>query len=54
VTSPRELTAAPSSASQRVGLWPVPIALLGGIARVVFASLYALDHHATDGISDLR
>jgi hypothetical protein len=28
------------------------MAILGGIALVVFASLYALDHHVTGGISD--
>jgi hypothetical protein len=30
----------------------VPIAILGGIALVMFASLYTLDHHVTGGISD--
>jgi hypothetical protein len=35
-----------------LGLWLVPIAILGGIALVVFVSLYALDHHVTGGISD--
>jgi hypothetical protein len=30
------------------------MAILGGIALVVFASLYALDHHVTGGISDPR
>ncbi|TMQ19043.1 MAG: hypothetical protein E6J91_07010, partial [Deltaproteobacteria bacterium] len=33
-------------------LWLVPIAILGGIALVAFASLYMLDHHVTGGISD--
>ncbi|MBC7977853.1 MAG: DUF2254 domain-containing protein [Myxococcales bacterium] len=33
-------------------LWLVPIAILGGIALVVFASLYTLDTHVTGGISD--
>src|SRR5262249_57136639 len=33
-------------------LWLVPMALLGGIALIVFASLYLLDHHVTGGISD--
>ncbi|HMG57062.1 MAG TPA: DUF2254 family protein [Kofleriaceae bacterium] len=35
-----------------LGLWLVPMAILGGIALVVFASLYTLDHHVTGGISD--
>jgi hypothetical protein len=30
------------------------VVLLGGIAPVGFASLYALDHHVTGAISDLR
>ena len=30
----------------------MPIAILGGIALVAFASLYMLDHHVTGGISD--
>ncbi|HEX8109412.1 MAG TPA: DUF2254 family protein [Kofleriaceae bacterium] len=35
-----------------MGLWLVPMAILGGIALLVFAVLYALDHHVTGGISD--
>jgi hypothetical protein len=35
-----------------LSLWLVPIAILGGISLVVFASLYAVDHHVTGGVSD--
>ncbi|HSN27799.1 MAG TPA: DUF2254 family protein [Kofleriaceae bacterium] len=33
-------------------LWLVPMAMLGGIALIIFVSLYTLDHHVTGGISD--
>jgi hypothetical protein len=33
-------------------LWLVPIAILGGIALVIFVSLYAFDNHVTGGIQD--
>ena len=33
-------------------LWLVPMAILGGIALIIFVSLYTLDHHVTGGISD--
>ena len=33
-------------------LWLVPIAILGGIALIVFCTLYTIDHHVTGGISD--
>ena len=33
-------------------LWLVPMAILGGIALVVFVSLYLIDHHVTGGVSD--
>jgi hypothetical protein len=35
-----------------LGLWLVPMAILGGIALVAFASLYTLDHHVTGGPPD--
>jgi hypothetical protein len=35
-----------------LGLWLVPIAILGGIALMVFVALYALDHHVTGGPSE--
>jgi hypothetical protein len=35
-----------------LGLWLIPMAILGGIARLVFAALYGLDHYVTGGISD--
>jgi len=39
---------------QRAGLklWLVPIGILGGIALVIFTSLYLFDHHVTGGIQD--
>ena len=37
-----------------MGLWLIPMAILGGIALVAFATLYLLDHHVTGGISDPR
>src|SRR5437660_1169042 len=39
---------------QRAGLrlWLAPMVLLGGIALIVFASLYLVDHHVTGGVSD--
>src|SRR6476660_255177 len=38
---------------QRAGLrlWLVPMAILGGIALIIFSTLYILDHHVTGGIS---
>ncbi len=33
-------------------LWLTPMAILGGIALVIFASLYLLDNHVTGGIQD--
>jgi hypothetical protein len=33
-------------------LWLVPIAILGGIALVIFVSLYTVDNHVTGGIQD--
>src|SRR5687768_14625811 len=39
--------------AQRSGarLWLVPMAILGGIALIVFASVYLLDHEVTGGRS---
>ena len=33
-------------------LWLVPMAILGGIALLVFVVALPLDHHVTGGISD--
>ncbi|CAN5333015.1 hypothetical protein BH11MYX1_BH11MYX1_30340 [soil metagenome] len=33
-------------------LWLVPMGILGGIALLIFVSLYTLDHHLTGGIND--
>ncbi len=40
----------PTRASLR--LWLVPMGILGGIALLIFISLYTLDHHVTGGVND--
>jgi hypothetical protein len=44
-------TKGPQERRASLRLWLVPMGILGGIALLIFVSLYTLDHHVTGGVN---